>query len=62
VDSRSGAPNLWTFPMDGKPPAQLTHFAAGSIFSFAWSPDGTKLALSRGAVTSDVVLLSRSAQ
>jgi len=62
VDSRSGAPNLWTFPMDGKPATQLTHFPSGSIFSFAWSPDGNKLALSRGAVTSDVVLLSRSAQ
>jgi hypothetical protein len=47
--------------MDGKPGAQLTHFTTGNIFSFAWSPDGSELALSRGTVTSDVVLLSRTA-
>jgi len=60
VDSRSGFPNLWTYSMDGKAPSQLTHFSNGNIFSFAWSPDGSELALSRGTVTSDVVLLSRT--
>jgi Tol biopolymer transport system component len=60
VDSKSGAPNLWTFSMDGKPPVQLTHFSSGNIFSFAWSPDGSQMALSRGSVTSDVVLFSRT--
>jgi eukaryotic-like serine/threonine-protein kinase len=60
INSHSGVPNLWTYPMDGKPGAQLTHFTTGSIFSFAWSPDGSELALSRGTVSSDVVLLSRT--
>ena len=60
VDARSGAPNLWSFSLTGKPLQQLTHFPSGRIFSFAWSPDGSKLALSRGSITSDVVLFSRN--
>jgi Tol biopolymer transport system component len=60
VDARSGVPNLWTFSLDGKPSQQLTHFVSGRIFSFAVSPDGAKIALSRGAITSDVVLFSRN--
>jgi eukaryotic-like serine/threonine-protein kinase len=60
VDARSGVPNLWTFPLDGKPAQQFTHFVSGRIFSFAVSPDGSKIALSRGAITSDVVLFSRN--
>jgi len=60
VDSRSGVQNLWTFPLNGKPPQQLTHFVSGRVFGLAVSPDGSKFALSRGSVTSDVVLFSRS--
>jgi serine/threonine protein kinase/WD40 repeat protein len=60
VDGRSGAPNLWTFSLAGEAPKQLTHFSAGHIFRFTLSPDGSKIALSRGSVTSDVVLFSRS--
>jgi Tol biopolymer transport system component len=60
VDGRSGAPNLWTYSLAGEAPKQLTHFSTGHIFRFALSPDGSKIALSRGSVTSDVVLFSRS--
>jgi len=60
VDSRSGAPNVWTYSLTGKPQQQLTHFLSGHIFGLAWSPDGSKIALSRGTINSDAVLFSRS--
>jgi serine/threonine protein kinase len=60
VDPRSGAPNVWTYPLDGKPPQQLTHFNAGRIFGISLSPDGSRIAYSRGFINSDVVLFSRN--
>jgi serine/threonine protein kinase len=61
VDTRSGAPNLWTYPLTaGKPPQQLTHFISGRIFGISLSPQGTKIAFSRGSINSDVVLFSRN--
>lgn len=60
VDARDGTANLWTYSLNGKPSQQLTHFTSGRIFGFAVSPDGSKFAFSRGAVTSDVVLFSRN--
>jgi serine/threonine protein kinase len=60
VDSRSGASNIWIFSLTGKPPQQLTHFLSGHIFGLAWSPDGSKIAMSRGTISSDVVLFSRN--
>jgi eukaryotic-like serine/threonine-protein kinase len=60
LDATLGPPNLWSFvPGDGLP-QQLTHFSSGSIFSFAWAPDGSKLAISRGSMSSDVVLFTRN--
>lgn len=61
VDARSGAQNLWTYPLTaGKASQQLTHFISGRIFSIALSPDGSKVAMSRGSINSDVVLFSRN--
>ena len=61
VDARSGAPNIWSYPLTaGKPPQQLTHFISGRIFAIALSPDGGKIAMSRGSINSDVVLFSRN--
>jgi eukaryotic-like serine/threonine-protein kinase len=60
MDTRSGAPNLWTYPLNGKPPKQLTHFISGRIFGISLSPDGAKIAFSRGSINSDVVLFSRN--
>lgn len=53
---RNGIDNIWSQPLDGGPPKQLTHFDSNQIFSFAWSRDN-RLALSRGVETRDVVLL-----
>lgn len=60
VDARTGAQNLWTYSLTGKPPQQLTHFVSGRIFGFAVSPDGSEIALSRGSIASDVVLFTRN--
>ncbi|HET6668814.1 MAG TPA: protein kinase [Pyrinomonadaceae bacterium] len=50
--------NLWHQPVSGEPAKQLTSFKSSRIFSFDWSPDGQQLILSRGTVTSDVILIS----
>jgi Tol biopolymer transport system component len=56
--TQDGATNLWEQPLAGGKPKQLTKFSSGRIFNFNWSSDHRKLLLTRGDVTSDVVLLS----
>ncbi len=58
VDARSGVANIWSQPIDGGAPKQLTSFKSDLIISFAWSRDGKELVCSRGSVTSDVVLMT----
>ncbi|HEY6946787.1 MAG TPA: protein kinase [Candidatus Acidoferrum sp.] len=57
LDDRSGIPNLWTLPFDQSPAKQLTHFVKSEIHGFAWSPDGKRVALSRGPIEQNVVLI-----
>jgi Tol biopolymer transport system component len=57
VDTKDGVSNIWSQPVAGGPPKQLTHFNSDLIFYYAWSRDGKKLALARGRKTSDVVLI-----
>jgi Tol biopolymer transport system component len=57
VEQRGGVFNIWSQPIAGGQPKQLTDFKAERIFSFAWSSDGT-LVCTRGDVTTDVVLMS----
>jgi eukaryotic-like serine/threonine-protein kinase len=59
VVTRKGVSNIWRQPLSGGPPLQVTHFSAGKIFSFAWSPDAKWLSLASGSNRSDVVLISR---
>jgi Tol biopolymer transport system component len=56
--TRSGATNVWEQPLTGGDPHQVTKFASGRIFSFAWSGDGKQLLLSKGNESSDVILIS----
>ena len=53
-----GVVNIWTVPLGGGTPSQLTDFKSDQIFDFAWSRDGKSLALARGTVSRDVVLLT----
>jgi Tol biopolymer transport system component len=57
VQSRGGVGNLWSLPLEGGEPQQLTKFESDQIFSYAYSPDGKLLASARGRTISDVVLI-----
>ena len=49
--------NIWAQPIDGGPARPLTHFTDGRLTGFAWSPDGTRLVVSRATILSDLVLI-----
>ena len=49
--------NLWSQPLDGGKPSQLTNFTTETIWGFSLAPDGKRLVLSRGHSTLDVVLI-----
>jgi serine/threonine protein kinase/Tol biopolymer transport system component len=49
------ADNLWSVPVAGGKPTQITHFTDMNISSQAWSRDG-RLAVSRGVSNTDAVL------
>jgi eukaryotic-like serine/threonine-protein kinase len=53
----NGVSNIWSVPLDGSAPKQLTDFKTDRIFWFDISRDGKQLALSRGTQTSDVILI-----
>jgi serine/threonine protein kinase len=52
-----GVDNLWVQPLDGSAYQQLTHFTAERIVRFAFSADGSRIAIERGHLESDAVLL-----
>ncbi|HVF47210.1 MAG TPA: DPP IV N-terminal domain-containing protein [Pyrinomonadaceae bacterium] len=56
IDTANGVSNVWSLPLDGGVPKQLTDFKTDQIFWFDFSRDG-QLALSRGKQTSDVILI-----
>jgi eukaryotic-like serine/threonine-protein kinase len=58
IDRRNGVSNLWSKPVKGGPPRQITNFASGLIFDFAISHDGQQLILARGSVNSDVIMIN----
>jgi len=60
IDTRAGVSNLWRLPLDGSAVKQITDFKTEQIFRFDWSRDGRSLAVARGFVTSDVVLVKDS--
>jgi Tol biopolymer transport system component len=51
-----GSVNVWTQPIDGTAPKQLTNFKSNLISNFAISRDGT-IAVYRVSVTRDIVLI-----
>ena len=50
--------NLWAQPIIGGAPRMLSHFSAQQIDRFAFSPDGKKIAMGRGTLASDAVMLT----
>src|SRR6185369_12541501 len=57
IETKNGVSNIVAQPLNGGTPKQLTNFTADRIFWFDFSRDGKQLALSRGTVNSDVVLI-----
>jgi serine/threonine protein kinase/Tol biopolymer transport system component len=58
IVTRNGVSNIWSIPIDGGEPKQLTDFTTYQIAWFDLSPDGKPNLFSRGATTKDVVLIS----
>lgn len=55
---QDGVDNIWSQPIDGATPKQLTNFTSEAIYSFDFSRDGKQIAFTRMTGTSDVVLIS----
>lgn len=55
----NGVDNIWSVPLDGAPPRELTAFDSDRIFSFDVSPDN-RLVISRGSTIRDVVLIKNA--
>jgi hypothetical protein len=58
VLTQNGAGNIWEQLLSGTPPRQLTRFTPGQIFDFNWSSSERRFLVTRGEVSSNVVLLS----
>jgi serine/threonine protein kinase len=52
--------NIWSQPLDGGKPVQVTNFKEHLITAFGWSRDGKQLACSRGILIRDAVLISNN--
>jgi Tol biopolymer transport system component len=50
--------NIWSQPIDGGKPNQVTDFKEMLITSFAWSQDGKQLACTRGNLMRDAILIT----
>ena len=58
VRSKDGVSNLWSQPINGGPAKKITNFTSGLIWRHAWSCDGKYLALARGSLSIDAVMLT----
>ncbi len=50
--------NVWSQPIDGGSPKQITDFKEMLITGFAWSRDGKQLACTRGNLLRDAILIT----
>ncbi len=50
--------NIWSQPLDGGPPKQVTDFRDLLITGFDWSRDGKQLACTRGTLVRDAILIT----
>jgi Tol biopolymer transport system component/predicted Ser/Thr protein kinase len=57
VNTADGVSNIWSQPISGGPPQQVTHFKSLLIRNFDLSRDGKQLLMNRGTTTRDVVLI-----
>ncbi|MBK6589383.1 MAG: PD40 domain-containing protein [Acidobacteria bacterium] len=57
VNTLGTTSNIWTQPLDGTKPSQLTAFKEFQIASFALNAEGNRLAVARGSRNRNVVLI-----
>ena len=57
VKTQNGVSNIWSQPLNGEQPKQLTDFTAEQILFFDWSSDN-QLVCSRGVTIQEAVLIS----
>src|SRR5437870_11335852 len=57
VEMNDGAANIWSLPVDGGKPTQLTNWKTDQFLVYEWSRDGKQLAVTRGTLTDDLVLI-----
>ena len=55
IDGVGGASNIWLQSLDQSSPRQLTHFTSGTMATFDWSSDGSKLAWLQVQEVRDIV-------
>jgi serine/threonine protein kinase/Tol biopolymer transport system component len=58
LETRNGVTNIWSQPVSGGPPMQLTHFTSERMMSFDFSSDGKQIVFSRGHASSDAVRIT----
>jgi serine/threonine protein kinase/Tol biopolymer transport system component len=56
--SANNVTNIWSQPLEGGPPKQITEFNDLFMTSFAWSRDGKQLACTRGSLVRDAILVT----
>jgi TolB protein len=58
--SNNNVTNVWSQPIEGGPPKQITDFKDSLMTGFAWSNDRKALACTRGILLRDAVLISEA--
>ncbi len=61
-ESKRHVSNIYAIPFTGGPITQLTNFDSDIIYNFAWSSDGSKLAVVKGQFTRQVVSITDFSQ
>jgi Tol biopolymer transport system component len=56
-EDRDSVGNLWSMPVEGGTPKQLTKFTSDVIFNFRPSPDGKRFAVVRGTSSTEIILI-----
>ncbi len=59
IQTTAGVGNIWVCSLNGSGAKQFTNFKKDFIRNFAWMPDGNSLVVSRGEVTTDVILITQ---
>jgi len=56
-ETKNDIENLWSLPLEGGSPTQLTRFTSEQIFDYARSRDGKQFAVVRGTASADIILI-----